>query len=235
MLEEKLQLSIVIPTLNEAKNIRQLIPYLQKQSNAGRIEIIVVDAAASQDGTDIIATQLHAKVVKCAACSRAKQLNLGAKAAKADLLYFVHADVLPPPNYFTLVMDAFNKGNQWGFFSFQFDSQKWYLKINSFFTRFDGLFAGGGDQTLFIQKSLFEQMNGYNPDCKIMEDFELVKRLKRTKRNYCIIKRDVIVSARKYNQNSYIRVNMVNLYMFILFWLNVPQDKMIQTYRRLLS
>jgi len=229
-----MHLSIIIPTLNERDNVQRLIPYLFHNSGLSLVEIIVVDAEKSKDGTADVAEQAGAKVVRCSECSRAVQMNLGAKNAEGDVLYFIHADVLPPKTYVTDIEAAIKGNNDFGFFSYQFDSKKPLLKINSYFTRFDGLFSGGGDQTLFIQKRVFQLLNGFNTKLKIMEDFDLTKRARKKKFSFKIIKNDVLVSARKYERNPYLWVNFVNLIIFVMYWLGSSSNLMKAVYRGLL-
>ncbi|MEM8523928.1 MAG: TIGR04283 family arsenosugar biosynthesis glycosyltransferase [Bacteroidota bacterium] len=229
-----MHLSIIIPTLNERENIQKLIPHLFHNSGLSLVEIIVVDAEKSEDGTAEVAEQAGARVIRCADCSRAVQMNLGASHAAGDVLYFVHADALPPASYVSDIQAAMQEDNDFGFFSYQFDSKKPWLKINSYFTRFDGLFSGGGDQTLFIQKRAFQLLNGFNAKLKIMEDFDLTKRARKKNFSFKIIKNDVLVSARKYDRNPYLWVNFVNLIIFVMYWLGSPSSMIKTVYRRLL-
>ncbi len=225
-------LSIVIPTLNEEENITTLVPYLWQYGHRGNTEIIVVDAVKSTDNGCKVAEYCGAKVIKSEICCRAVQLNLGAQQAQGEILYFIHADVIPPETYYKDIIKAVQKGKDWGFFSYQFNSKKWLLKLNAYYTRFNGLFSGGGDQTLFIKKNIFNQVNGFREDYKIMEDFELTRRLKAQQFPFCIIKNDVLISARKYDKNSYIKVNLVNFWVFMLFLRGCAQDKIIQVYKK---
>jgi hypothetical protein len=99
---------------------------------------------------------------------------------------------------------------------FQVDSNHPFLAVNSFFTRFKVLWCRGGDQTLFIKKSLFEEQNGFNEEYVVMEDFELIKRLWK-KYPFRIIPKSVSVSARKYELNGYWKINLSNLKIFRMF------------------
>lgn len=230
-----MQLSIVIPTFNEAKNISRLVRYLRKHSDTRTTEIIVVNACTTTDNTAELAQEAGAKVYDCEDCCRAVQLNLGASKASYDILYFVHADVLPPSTFMEDIADALAAQNDFGWFSYQFDSSNEWLKMNARYTRKDGIFAGGGDQTLFIRKTVFQELGGFRTDYRIMEDFEFVKRAKRTRLKYTVIPSDVLVSARKYVHNSYLKVNAVNLLMFMLFYLRCPQNWMRGLYKSLLK
>lgn len=228
-----MKLSVIIPTLNEAENIRELIPFLQKQGGEFISEIIVVDGG-SQDETCQIAESLGAKVLKSKLKSRANQLNLGASHATANTLFFVHADTRPVNAFAEDLQIALIKGYKAGCFRYKFDSETFLLKVNSWFTRFNGLFSGGGDQTLFISRDFFNTLGGYDIKFCLMEDFELVKRIKRRTKFY-IIPKTMTVSARKYRDNSWLRVQLANLFVFTLFHLGAAPEKLKKSYSILLS
>jgi rSAM/selenodomain-associated transferase 2 len=228
-----MKLSVIIPTLNEAENIRELVPYLKKYGGDFISEVIVVDGGSS-DETCQIASGLGVTVLKSKIKSRAHQLNLGASHAKANTLYFVHADTRPVQSFAEDLQIAIVKGYKAGCFRYRFDSDTFLLKVNSWFTRFNGIFSGGGDQTLFISRDFFNTLGGYDTKYCLMEDFELVKRIKRRTKFY-IIPKTMTVSARKYQDNSWLRVQLVNLFVFAMFHLGMAPEKLKKSYSTLLS
>lgn len=230
-----MQLSIIIPTFNEARNLQRLLPYLYQHADERLLEILVADSCNSTDDSAAKAMELGAKVICCERVGRANQMNIAAQAAKGDVLYFVHADVLPPPNYLDDIEHTLQKDVDFGCFSYRFDSQHLLLRINAYFTRFDGLFAGGGDQTLFIKREVFKALNGFDENWCIMEDFEFTKRAKRAGYVYEIVPEDAVVSARKYQNNSYLRVTFSNLWVFVMYWLGSSPVRIKARYRKLLS
>jgi rSAM/selenodomain-associated transferase 2 len=227
-----MKLSVIIPTLNEAENIKELIPFLKKQGGDFISEIIVVDGG-SKDSTCIIAENLGARVLKSDTASRAVQMNLGAHHATANTLYFVHADTRPLGSFAIDLQKALIKGYKAGCYRYRFDSESFLLRLNSWFTRFNGLFSGGGDQTLFITRDFFDKLGGFDPKFCLMEDFELVKRIKK-KTKFYIIPKTMTVSARKYRGNSWLRVQLANLYVFTLFHFGVAPEKLKYSYSILL-
>lgn len=226
-----MDISIIIPTYNEAAQIEHLIHHLQEHTAA---PIIIANSPNTTDNTAALALAAGAKVVGCPKPGRACQMNYAAEQTTAAVLYFVHADTLPPSTFLEDIRQAIAEGYDLGYFSYQFVSDKLLLKINSYCTRYDGLFAGGGDQTLFIKRQAFEQIDGFRSEMKLMEDFDLVKRAKALGLQHCLIPHDALVSARKYDNNSWLRVNLVNLWVFLLFYCGVSSEQLCQTYRRLL-
>ncbi len=228
-----MKISVIIPTLNESENIGTLIKRLQEGGKESIEEIIVVDAG-SDDNTMEIAQQQGAKTLMSPRKGRAPQMNLGAQKAKGDVLYFVHGDTLPPACYLESIEKAIQEDFPLGCFRYQFNSDRKLLKVNAYLTRFKMAWCGGGDQSLFIKKTIFEKMKGFREDHMIMEDFEFTYRA-RKKYPFKVIQKDMLVSARKYDENSYLRVQFANFVVFNMFRLGYSQEALLKTYRKLLK
>ena len=225
-------LSIIIPTYNEAEHISELLHHLQKTSHQN-FEILVADGG-SNDGTQEIVENFQVKLISSPEKGRAKQMNFAAKQAKGDVLYFVHADSLPPITFIEDIEKALKERFLIGCYRFKFNSNKKILKLNAYLTRFDGIMCRGGDQSLFVTKTLFNELNGYCEQHKLMEDYDIIIRA-RKKYHFKIIPKDVLVSARKYDHNSYLKVNVANLLAFMMFYAKIDHDKIIKIYKRLLN
>ncbi|MEE9374166.1 MAG: TIGR04283 family arsenosugar biosynthesis glycosyltransferase [Saprospiraceae bacterium] len=210
-------LDIIIPALNEQENLKKLLPLLASHLYKEQIKVIVIDAATSDDDTRQKCEQYGAQYIKSSHTQRGKQMNEGAISGTSDVLLFLHADVIPPNDFYIKIQTAIKNKYQMGLFSFKFDSSHWLLKINSYFTKIDGFFTGGGDQSHFMTRAIFQQMGGYNDDQVIMEDFEFFHRIRRAKVSYTIIDSPFFVSARKFENNSYLRMNLINFVTFLMY------------------
>lgn len=230
---EEIGISIIIPTYEEAEHIGPLVRFLKAYGQPYVREILVVDGG-SKDRTLEIAGQAGAKTLLAPQRGRPHQLNHGASNATQPILYFVHADVIPPKSFATDLVREIKAGFQTGGFRYQFRSPSPLLQINAWFTRFDFLFCRGGDQTIFMTREFFDQVSGFDESYIVMEDFDYVRRA-RKRTPYRIIQKDVIVSDRKYQHNSYIRVNLANLVAFTMFRLGYPPEKMRKAYCRILK
>ncbi|MHC5726710.1 MAG: TIGR04283 family arsenosugar biosynthesis glycosyltransferase [Nostoc sp.] len=222
------RISIIIPTLNEAGNIKEAIATTQPSTN---IEIIVVDAG-SEDGTVEIAQSLGVKVISSSP-GRAVQMNAGALAASGDILLFLHADTRLPTGFDEMIRTALQQpGTVAGAFNLRIDASllslrwvEWGVNARSHFYQMPY-----GDQAIFLTKAVFQQMGGF-PELPIMEDFELMRRLKRTG-CIVIIPTPVVTSARRWLQKGVFKTTLLNQLVIIAYLLGVSPERICRWYRR---
>ncbi len=229
----QLKISIIIPTYNEPATIEKLITYLQKHGGDSVVEIIISDGE-SNDETPAIAEKAGAGVLISPQKGRAAQMNYGAANSNGDVLYFVHADSFPPVNFASDIIKAVNDGFDFGRYRTQFDSSKFLLKINAWFTRFNWFICYGGDQTLFITRKLFEQSGGFKNELLIMEEYEFAERLMKQGR-YKIFNDTALVSTRKYEGRSWLKVQLANRKVVKLFKKGTSQEVIVKTYKEMLN
>jgi len=227
-------ITIIVPAHNEQKNLEKLLPNLNNLSGDNDIEVIVALSCTNSDASETIANLSNVRFIKCTATGRAAQMNHAANLARGNVLAFLHADVKPPKTFIADIERAIDNGCEAGFFSYRFDKKSFLLSINASFTSKDGIFTGGGDQCLFIKKVIFESLGRFDEHQVLMEDFEFFERMKKSKVRYKIIKNDLIVSARKYQNNSYLRVNVSNMILVLLFKWGYPPQKLKTLHNRLL-
>ena len=128
-------------------------------------------------------------------------MNLGAKHANNDLLYFLHADSFPPKYYDKHILDEIEKGNNAGCFRMRFDNKHWWLRLASWLTQFRWRACRGGDQSQFITKALFDDIGGFDDRYIIYEDNILINEL--YKRNeFVVINKKLKTSARRYEEHG---------------------------------
>jgi len=198
------KISLIIPVLNEEKALDHLLPYLQAQAaNFEQLEVIVSDGGSS-DNTITVSKKygvswLHSEK------GRPNQMNAGAKKANGQILYFLHADSLPPKHYDQAIISAVNTGIPAGCFRLKFNTPNRFLSFFAWFTRFNFPLCRGGDQSLFISKGLFTSLGGFNKDFRIYEDNEFIGRIYR-KAGFKVLPQKVITSARKYEENGTVRL-----------------------------
>ncbi len=225
------KISIIIPMLNEADGIGRLLRYLQETSSNENIkEIIVVDGGSVDGSQELVkkfvtsgvptsvgmlyreglgldtsfptsnAARSGIKLISSEK-GRAKQMNAGAAVASAPVLYFLHADSFPPKDFDTAILSAIQDGTCAGCFRMKFDSNHPVLRFSQWFTRFNVRGCRGGDQSLFIKRSFFETLEGFDESYKIYEDCEFIGRLYDVG-TFRVLPEYVTTSARKYQKHG---------------------------------
>ncbi len=226
----KPNISIIIPVLNEAKGIAHMLSYLKKNSSKNNIlEIIVVDGG-SVDLTKKIALACGACVISSPK-GRAKQLNRGAQHAQGSILYFLHADTLPPPNFDEIIVDAVIKGNLVGCFQIKFDSDSLFLSFFAWFSRVNHPLCRGGDQSLFITKEFFMQTHGFNEKYTVYEDNEFIGRLYKLA-HFKILPLYVKTSARRYEERGKLVLQYHFGVLHLKNYLGAGPEKLYDYYKR---
>lgn len=228
-----MRLSVIIPTYNEEKAIASLVKHLLISPGGAVEEVLVIDGG-STDQTIAVAQRAGAQVHVSPWKGRADQMNYGAKIARGDVLYFVHADTQPPAGYVADIQASLRMGHSIGGYRSRFDAVHPLLALNSYFSRFNRLTCRGGDQTLFVTRLLFDQLKGYDNYYVVMEDFDFIRRAHRRSR-FRIMPKEARVSARKYEENSYGRVTIANFIVFTMFRLGFSPRQLLRVYQRMVK
>jgi rSAM/selenodomain-associated transferase 2 len=227
------RVSIVIPALNEANRIERAIASTRPSQNT---EIVVVDGGSS-DNTLSIAQNMGAKAIASPA-GRAHQMNLGAQAATGDILLFLHADTCLPPGFDALVREALAPDPQSapkptiaGAFLLKIDADAMNLRWVEWGVKWRSrvLQMPYGDQALFLRADTFHQIGGF-PALPIMEDFELVRRLKRMGK-IAIVSEPVVTSARRWLQRGVFATTAINQMVVLGYFLGVDREWLRWFYR----
>ncbi len=230
----RMRISVIIPALNEEKCIGKLLSHLGNTGDIASTEIIVVDGGCTDNTKAKVESFNHVQWVESPKKGRAVQMNYGVEKCSGDILYFVHADTLPPETWKGDILSASKKGAKIGGFRFKFDSDRWLLKFNSWCTRFNILSFRGGDQSLFCTREFFNELNGY-ADLEIMEEYDLIKRAKSAGQDFKLIPKSTLVSARKYENNSYLKVNWVNFLAMLRWRLGTDSQVIKSKYKKALN
>jgi hypothetical protein len=221
-------ITIVIPVLNEAKNLSRTLAAVQAETPT---EIIVVDGG-SQDKTVEVARALGVSVITAPA-GRARQMNAGARVASGDILLFLHGDTLLPKQFDRLIRQCLSQpGVVAGAFELKINGAGWGLRLLEWGIkgRSHLLQMPYGDQAIFLKASVFQEIGGF-PDLPIMEDFELVSRLKRLGK-VAIAPAPVLTSGRRWQKLGVWQTTVTNQLIILAYTLGVSPATIAQWYRR---
>jgi len=237
--------SIIIPTLNEAEALPQTLAALQELSPPP-LEVIVADAS-STDSTVALALQSSAQVLQGLAKGRAGQMNAGAAAAKGDILCFLHADTVIPPDFVPLAERVLGEPRTAlaGFISVMRGPsgvrrvttahnfiKTWYAPLLfrpiSFFRGCRLLF---GDQVMICRRADFEAIGGWDPEQAIMEEADLCLRMVRGGRGRVRqVPRKVWSSDRRVAQWGFWRANLTYLYVGLMWGFGANPERLSEHY-----
>ncbi|HEV7997647.1 MAG TPA: TIGR04283 family arsenosugar biosynthesis glycosyltransferase [Stellaceae bacterium] len=228
-LQEQSSLSVIVPALNAAETLPQLLAGLCPQPLVG--EIIVADGG-SVDRTTALAEARGARVVT-APRGRGTQLAAGAGAASGHWLLFLHADCRPEPGWSRAVsafINAPQAEGRAGYFDFALDDAAAVARRleRTVAWRCRVLALPYGDQGLLISRALYDEVGGFAP-LPLMEDVDLARRLGR--RRLARIGVGCLASARRYRQDGYWRRSLRNLVCLSLYFAGLPPRRIMRLYR----
>jgi rSAM/selenodomain-associated transferase 2 len=225
----QVQVSIIVPVFNEAQLIRPFLVRLRERALGA--EIIVVDGA-STDGTEQLAAGFCDRLLVTTESSRATQMNAGARAARGDIFWFLHADAEAPSGCLDeidrIMRDPTVSG---GFFRIRLPPPVVYRLTDSF-GHYAGLLLGMrcGDHGIFCRRTAFLHTGGF-PTVPLMEDVEFFRRLRRYGRVMHSNKR-IAASARRYEAVGPLRLTLAYGFIATLYLFGVSPATLTRIYQR---
>ena len=159
-------------------------------------------------------------------------MNAGAAYATGSILVFLHADTFLPTNALLLIQKTLqNKQLVGGAFALKIQSPKLFFKMIAAFSTFRSQItrAPYGDQVIFLRKSYFDVVRGYQ-DIPLMEDVELMRRIKKKKGEIIILPTPVITSDRRWNQEGLFYTALRDTIIIFLYWCRLPVEKLAKFY-----
>ena len=223
------RISIIVPVLNEAANLPRVIASTQPSQD---VEVIVVDGGSGDDTCQVAAAQ-GVRVISSPP-GRSKQMNLGAAVATGDILLFLHGDSRLPLGFdrlvrqtmfvdqppiagaFRLGIEAPQKSLRWVERGVNWRSQVCQMPY--------------GDQGIFLRAQVFHEIGGF-ADLPIMEDFELMRRL-RQRGKISIVPQPVMTSARRWLQKGILKTTLINQLMVLGYLAGISPVRLVKLYQR---
>ncbi len=202
------ELSIIIPTLNEEKYLPKLLDSIKKQDYRN-YEIIVSDGN-SKDNTQKIAKEYGCKVVEGGLPGKAR--NNGAKIAKGKYLLFLDADVILPETFIKEVIEKFEwKGldaitcKSIPLSNKKSDKIKYFF-ANNFLKIFENIKPMGVGYCILTKKEIFEKVKGFDESLKLCEDHDILNRISKVGKFKVLYKPKIYVSVRRFEKEGNILI-----------------------------
>jgi rSAM/selenodomain-associated transferase 2 len=224
--------SIIVPVWRDTASLASLLEQLLRQSLAPQ-EVIVVDGDAGSGEDVATLCALHTAVYLRCLAGRGAQLNAGARRARGDVLWFVHADAGLQPGSLQAVADAVAAGARGGYFRFRFAGPRsltrallercigWRCKVGAVY----------GDQAIFAARQAWLQAGGF-AEQPLFEEVRLVRALKRMG-EFVALPIDIEVSARRWERDGWWRRTVMNRLLALGYILGVPPKRLAHWYRQL--
>lgn len=221
---------MIIPVFKEENCINATIGSLVKMKGNHSVEIIVVDG--DPGGSTIQCINEPNVILMTTEKGRAIQMNKGAAKASGDILLFLHADTILPEKGFDKIKSVMETGKHAaGAFNYDINSRNLFLRFIYYTSYLRSKISRitYGDQGIFIRKDYFEKIGGY-PEIPIMEEVELMKKIKKNKEKIYILKDGVKTSARRYEEEGIIYGWLRNHRMRILYFFGVSPERLVKYY-----
>jgi rSAM/selenodomain-associated transferase 2 len=224
--------SIIIPVLNEQEQINSLLAHLRSQDFKYPYETIIVDG--DPQGGTMKAIQDKEVISIVSEKGRGHQMNVGASLAQGDILIFLHADTRLPPDALKKIAQVLeNEKYVGGAFDFGIDSDRLVLKYIAARARFRSRLnrIPYGDQAIFVRRSYFDKIGRFK-EIPVMEDIDLMRRIKKRGDKILILHDRVKTSARRWEKEGVFYATLRNQVLVALYYLGISTDKLAKYYRR---
>jgi len=223
--------SFIIPVLHEETVIPGTIQHIRGLFAFGADEIIIVDGDTAGK-TINVARDLGVKTLSSEK-GRGTQMNRGAALATGEIFIFLHADTLLPHDALECIATVMqDKIISAGAFDLSIDSEKAVFrmieKVASFRSRITRI--PYGDQAIFMRRSVFNNMGGFK-NIPIMEDVEIMQRIKKQGGKICIIDRAVRTASRRWEKEGILYTTLRNWLLLSLYLFGVKPEKLVRFYR----
>jgi len=221
--------SIIVAVLNEAALIRKFLIHLMER--APNAEIVVVDGNSSDQTADCAAP--FCDLLLQTAAGRGRQMNAGARSARGDVLWFVHADATIPPVAIAEIERALQDRHVvGGFFRIRIPRPSFVYRISDYFGHYAGLLfrIRYGDHGFFCRREIFETIGGF-PEVALMEDADFFRKLRRAGR-VAVIPDPIIINPRRYELMGPARLTAAFALIGLLYLFRMPRPLLHWIYRR---
>jgi rSAM/selenodomain-associated transferase 2 len=224
-------LSVILPVLNEARDINDALVRLRGIDDGSLRDIVLSDGDPA--GSTIAAVNDLSVTAVAGPPGRGGQMNRGAALAAGDVLLFLHADTILPPRAFERIrLTLADPSITGGAFDLGIASPRWYFRITERYaacrTRLTRI--PFGDQAIFLRREFFERIGRY-ADIPIMEDVELMGRVRRNGGRIAIIPEKVLTSARRWEKDGVLFTTCRNWMLQGLYCLGVRPQRLARYYR----
>lgn len=221
-------IAMIVPTFRDSPAARALVSAAARGSPPP--DRIVVVSAEPDRGLERDLSERGHVYLEGPAC-RGVQLEIGARAAETEILWFVHADTAVPPSAVAAIRRALADGAESGCFGFSFQGEPaWHKRMLERLVALR-IRAGGipyGDQALFATAAAYRQCGGFAPR-PLFEEVSLVRALRR-RGTFRVLPERVGVSTRRWERDGWLARSLSNRVLALGYALGVPAERLARAY-----
>lgn len=224
-------ISVIVPVLHETEIIEQTCMHLSAACSGYNAEIIIVDGDPLGSTINRVDSEQIRTLV--ASSGRGAQMNAGAKTASGKVLLFVHADTRLPAGAIRDVLEICRRPSiAGGAFFLGIDNKKGFFRMAEAWANFRCRLTRipYGDQAVFVKKRIFQKFGGY-ADIALMEDIDLMQRLKRNGFKIVLLRKSVQTSARRWEKEGLIYGMIRNNLLSCLYYAGVKPALLEKFYK----
>ena len=224
-----MQVSIIIPVLNEAEAVAGCLAQFREQPN---VEVIVVDGG-SRDGTqDRTLAAGIARLETAPKSGRSLQMNHGAGSATGDVLLFLHADTFLPDGAIRMIRESLeDPGVAGGRFRMGLSEDTWVFRTIAFLSTMRSRYLGVtyGDQGIYVRRAIFDRVAGF-PEVALFEDSEFCAAVRKLGR-FVLLDGSVRTSTRRWRQWGVVPTILWMWMLRLLYFCSVSDKRLCRLYR----
>jgi glycosyltransferase involved in cell wall biosynthesis len=205
-----MKVSVVIPTLNEEKNILKTLRAIRKQKTKNKFEIIVADGG-SEDKTVLLARKYADKIVTEHTRTIAAGRQAGAQVANGDIIVYTDADAIPQEGWLENITKVFEDKNVVAAYGWIIPLKgsnlevfllKYLALVVAYLSSLIGFDYLAGSN-MAIRKSAFDKVGGMNIHLTTGEDIDIIKRVRKIGKVVFVPKAIVKYSMRRIRNWGY--------------------------------
>lgn len=224
-------LSVVIPVYREETRIVATLQALRAAMPPCDAEILLVDGSPGRE-TLAAACFVPGLVQLASPPGRSLQMNAGAAHSRGGILLFLHADTRLPQSCLRLIRAALDDPTvAGGAFALRIESTSPLVRAIGLLSSLRARITRVpfGDQAIFIRRACFMELGGFAP-IPVMEDVELMRRLKKNRRRIVLLKPPVRTSGRRFEREGALFCSGRNILLRALYSLGVDPVRLASYY-----